>query len=61
MATPLIVMVSSYCKQKPENKAKLATALGYKTPLTVSTWIKKKKIPGFRSADITSALKRLKG
>lgn len=61
MATPIIVMVSSYCKQKPENKSKLAVALGYKTPTTVSAWLKKKKIPGFRALDIIATLKHLKG
>lgn len=60
MATPLIVMVKSFVKQKPENKAKLASKLGYKTPTTVSAWIKKNKIPAFRSADIETALRALR-
>ena len=57
----IIERVRVYCRKSPENKGKLAAALGYKTPTTISAWIKKGAVPHFMRENVKTKLQTLNG
>jgi hypothetical protein len=53
--------VRRFMGKHPGNAKRLADALGYKSLVTLRTWIRNKRVPEFRREDIKRALQSMKG